>query len=81
MAGYDQVQLSGQLTLGGDLSVVEVNGFSLAVGQTFAILDDKGTTLTSGMFGNATLLGTMYTDAAGDLHTAMNDRRRGFSLW
>ena len=63
--GYDQVKLMGALTLGGNLSVSTVNGFSLAVGQTFVILDDTGTSLTRGVFANVTA-GLVYTDAAGD---------------
>ena len=63
--GYDQVQLAGQLTLAGNLSVSTVSGFKLAVGQTFVILDDTGTTLTAGFFANTTA-GAVYTDAAGD---------------
>ena len=53
------------MTLAGNLSVAEVNGFKLAVGQTFLLLDDTGTATTSGTFAN-TNKGDLYTDAAGN---------------
>jgi hypothetical protein len=52
------------LTLAGTLNVHTVNGFTLAPGETFTILDDTSTTPTLGAFSNA--LGPLYTDAAGD---------------
>jgi fibronectin-binding autotransporter adhesin len=64
-SGYDQVVVAGTITLGGDLSVTTVNGFKLALGQTFTILDDTGNSLTTGVFANATA-GAIYTDASGD---------------
>ena len=61
---YAQVMVAGTATLAGNLSVAEVNGFKLAVGQTFLILDDTGTATTSGAFANTD--GGFYTDAAGN---------------
>ena len=60
------MRLDGTLTLvGSNLSVSVVNGFTLAVGQTFVILDNtSSTTGTGGTFANAP--GGLYTDAAGD---------------
>ena len=64
-SGYDQVLVSGTLTLAGTLSVSTVDGFTLAPNETFTILDNTSSTaLTAGTFSNA--LGTLYTDAAGD---------------
>jgi hypothetical protein len=48
------------------LQVNTANGFTLAPGMTFTILDHPGDTPTFGMFTNTTLAGTLYTDAAGD---------------
>jgi autotransporter-associated beta strand protein len=61
---YDQIQAGGALTLAGTLNVHTVNGFTLAPGETFTIIDDTGLTPTLGAFSNA--LGPLYTDAAGD---------------
>ena len=63
--GYDQIDLGEAVTLnGGNLKVGVTNGFSLAVGQRFFIIDTNGTPFAPGTFGNAPL--GMYTDAAGD---------------
>ena len=63
---YDQVFLAGPLTLGGNLDVTLVNGFTPALNQTFTILDDTGNGLpaTPG-FANAP--GGLYNDGAGHL--------------
>ena len=37
--GYDQIQASGQLSLGGTLNVSLINGFTPVAGQTFDLLD------------------------------------------
>ena len=64
-AGGDYSQLyAASLSLGGTLSVTTVNGFTLAPNQTFTILDNTGTGLTTGTFANTPL--GQYTDAAGD---------------
>jgi fibronectin-binding autotransporter adhesin len=67
--GYSMVTFDGQLTLGGNLSVTEVNGFQLAIGDKFDILVnqefDAFSGPVSGVFANATA-GSIYTDAVGD---------------
>jgi autotransporter-associated beta strand protein len=64
VGSYDQVLVSGTLTLAGTLNVSTVNGFALAPNETFIILDNtSNTALTSGLFTNT--IGTLYTDAAG----------------
>ena len=63
---YSQLQLNGALTLNGNLSVTEVTGFTLAVGQSFVIVDDASNNATvNGLFANAP--GGFYTDATGDV--------------
>ena len=62
---HDQVRLGGVLTLAGNLSVTESNGFSPAVGQTFVIIDDTGSNPTNGAFANTTA-GSLYTDFFGN---------------
>ena len=67
--GYSQLRLTaGTLSLAGsNLHVVELAGFSLAVGQTFVLLDNTSTAAaTAGTFANTTLGGSLYTDAAGN---------------
>lgn len=60
--------MGGQLALGGaTLSLNEKLGFSLAVGQTFYLFDNPGTSLTQGTFGNAPQ--GIYTDTAGGRFT------------
>ena len=62
---YSQLQIDGALSFGGNLDVKEVNGFTLAVGQTFVIVDNlSNTAQTSGAFANAP--GGLYTDAMGN---------------
>jgi fibronectin-binding autotransporter adhesin len=64
---YDQIVVVGTLALyDPHLQVNTANGFTLAPGMTFTILDHPGDTPTFGMFTNTTLAGTLYTDAAGD---------------
>ena len=65
--GYTQVQVGGQLSLGGaSLALNVASGFALAVRQTFYLFDEpgSGTLAVAGTFGNAP--GGIYTDAAGD---------------
>ena len=63
---YSDGLVAGQLTLGGNLKVSRANGFNLAVGQKFFILDDSGNSSVSGTFSNTTDGGTLYTDSNGD---------------
>ncbi len=65
-SGYSQVRLSANPVLGGNLRVVELPGFTLAVGQTFVILDDINISLpVTGTFANVGV-GNLYTDAVGN---------------
>jgi autotransporter-associated beta strand protein len=68
-SGYSMVTFDGQLTLAGNLSVTEVNGFQLVTGDKFDILVnqefDELSGPVSGAFANATA-GSIYTDSAGD---------------
>ena len=54
-SGYDQVLVAGALTLGGNLSVSLVNGFTPSLGQKFFILDNVSNNAlgTTGIFANA----------------------------
>ncbi|MEO8351002.1 MAG: autotransporter-associated beta strand repeat-containing protein, partial [Chthoniobacteraceae bacterium] len=61
---YDQVFVTGPLTLGGSLRVTEIAGFTLTLGQSFTILDNTGSSLLTTTFANAP--GGAYTDAAGN---------------
>ncbi len=63
---YDQVFVAGALSLtGSTLSVSQINGFNLAPGQKFFILDRTGTDVSPvGLFANAP--GGIYTDTAGN---------------
>ena len=65
-SGYTQLYVGGALTLGGStLNVSLANGFTLALNETFFLIDRTGTDLSQiGTFGNAP--GGIYTDAAGD---------------
>ena len=63
--GYDQIRVAGTLTLGGTLSVTELSGFQLTLGQTFVLLDDTGLSLVTTAFANVAA-GGLYTDAAGN---------------
>ena len=62
------MQLAGTLSLAGSsLRVVELPGFSLAVGQIFVLLDNTSTSAArADTFANTTLAGSLYTDAAGN---------------
>ena len=63
--GYDRVNLGTAIALnGGNLSVQITNGFKLALGEKFFIVDTNGSPFDPGTFGNAPL--GIYTDAAGD---------------
>ena len=64
--GYTQLAVGTTLALGGStLSVSVANGFTLALNQTFFLIDRTGTDLGQiGTFGNAP--NSIYTDAAGD---------------
>ncbi|MGV3551807.1 cadherin-like domain-containing protein [Rhizobium sp.] len=48
--GYDQVKVTGTVTLGGDLNLSFLNGFSAASGNSFTIIDNDGTDAVSGTF-------------------------------
>ena len=65
-SSYTQLYVGDTLSLSSALlSVQAVNGFTLAVNQTFFIIDRTGTDLSQiGTFGNAP--DGIYTDAAGD---------------
>ena len=65
-SGYTQLYVGSTLDLNSALLRVQtVNGFTLAVNQTFFIIDRTGTDLSQiSTFGNAP--GGIYTDAAGD---------------
>ena len=65
-SGYTQLFVGNTLSLSSALlSVQAVNGFTLAMNETFFIIDRTGTDLSQiGTFGNAP--GGIYTDAAGD---------------
>jgi hypothetical protein len=54
--GYDQINVSGNITLGGTLDVVLINDFKPQVGQTFDFLNltDPATHTISGAFADAT---------------------------
>lgn len=71
---YDQLFLSGQLTLSGNLSINLLGGFTPAVGTVFTIIDDTGSTLTGGTFANAPA-GIWYSATAGTfaVNYAAND--------
>jgi len=56
--GYDQIVSNGQITLGGNLDVSLINGFTPGVGEKFFILDAAPVGLTiSGTFANVTPTG------------------------
>ncbi len=61
--GYDQVLMSGQLTLAGNLMVSLVNGFTPGQNQVFAIVIDGGSSPVIGNFANAP--GGVYASPAG----------------
>lgn len=67
-SSYSQIRMTGgAFSLGNStLRVTEISGFTLAVGQTFVILDNTGSEATTGIFGNATLQNSIYIDAAGN---------------
>ena len=62
-SGYDQVFAANGFTLGGNLQVSLVNGFTPTLGQNFTILDNNGAGVNSGVFANAP--GNVYTTAGG----------------
>jgi autotransporter-associated beta strand protein len=68
--GYDQIELGGALTLGGNLNVSAVDGFAFAVGEEFTIIDRSSPLPTLGEFSNAPAF--FYTDAAGDTFAVDN---------
>ena len=60
---YDQLFLSGLLTLGGNLNVSLVDGFIPTLDFVFEIVGNAGSTATGGIFANAP--GGIYTSDAG----------------
>ena len=63
-SGYDQILVSGAVTLGGNLRVTLANGLTPTLDESFTLIDQTGTGTTTGTFANAS--GGLYTDAAGD---------------
>ena len=62
--GYDQILVSGAVTLGGNLRVMLAGGFTPTLNESFTLIDQTGTDTTTGTFANAPA--GLYTDAAGD---------------
>ena len=55
---YDQLDVNGTVTLGGDLVVSLINSFTPAVGNTFTIIDNDGIDAVSGTFNGLAQGGT-----------------------
>ena len=65
--GYDQILVSGAVTLGGKLAVTLAGGFTPALNESFTLIDQTGPGTTTSTFANAP--GGLYTDAAGNQFT------------
>ena len=63
---YGQVRFGESLTLGGTLTLVVDNRFTLAPGMTFTLFEGTGNGRVVGTFANTALAGTLYTDGNGD---------------
>ncbi len=63
---YGQVRFGESLTLGGTLTLVIDNRFTLAPGMTFTLFEGTGDGRVVGTFSNTALGGTLYTDGNGD---------------
>src|SRR5690606_30607070 len=47
---YDQVKVTGTVTVDGSLSITTVNGFATGAGQRFTLIDNDGSDAVTGAF-------------------------------